>query len=94
MRSLSDEKLGEALWARSKDFGERGDFYNAIIDLGAAYRLLSLAHDVRTEAVRLDWEKCYHQLVSSDAISKEESNGNEKADLLSTLISRVQERKR
>lgn len=92
MRLLSDEKLGEALWMRSKAFSGQGDFYNAILDLGAAHRLLSLSHDERAEEVRLDWEKNYQQLVSVEQNTTNEQKKTENA--LSELIQRVQERKR
>ena len=87
MRSLSDEKLAEALWVRSKEFSARGDFYNAIIDLGASYRLFGLAHDKRAEEVRLEWEKNYHQLISTEQETSASST-------LHNLIDRVQSRKR
>ena len=97
MRSLSDEKLAEALWARSKEFSSQGDFYNAIIDLGAAHRLFDLAHDSRVEEVRIDWENNYHQLISTDqdmTTTKVDLSVQKNEGSLDKLIHRVRDRKR
>lgn len=93
MATLSDGQLGEALWSRSKQFVREGDFYNALLDLGAAYRLLRLANSTEAEKVRLDWESAFKAAseVKEAPPQPQAAKGEEKT--LNDLLTKVQRRK-
>lgn len=55
--SSDSHQLAEALWMRSKDFEAKREYYNALLDLSAAHRLLGSAHDGHAAEIHADWSR-------------------------------------
>jgi peptide methionine sulfoxide reductase MsrA len=56
-----DVELAEALRARFKDFTQKKEYYNALLDIGAAYRLLIFSQDPRVAEVHQEWILAYQR---------------------------------
>jgi len=56
-----DIELAEALWERSKEFVNSKEYYNALLDISAAYRFLSLGQDPRVPQVHQEWVQIYQK---------------------------------
>jgi hypothetical protein len=80
--AAQDVELAEALWARSRDFENRGDYYNALLDVSAAHRLLVLSNDSRAGEVHVQWARIYELYTQG---------GSEQREAHSRSVSRLEE---
>ncbi len=86
-----DVELAEALRARSKVFTYKKEYYNALLDIGAAYRLLTFSKDPRVAEVHQEWVSAYQRYQDTQvAVGSEAKN----VDHLEGLLKQIDDRRR
>ena len=89
--TTQDLELAEALWARFKDFTQKKEYYNALLDIGAAYRLLTFSQDPRVNEVHQEWILAYQRYEDAKTTAAPVAKT---AEQLENLLKQIGDRRR
>ncbi len=65
--TTQDTELAVALWARSKEFSQKKEYYHALLDISATYRLLTFSEDPRVPQAHQEWILAYQKYQDAGA---------------------------
>lgn len=91
--SEQDIELADALRERSKEFSEKNEHYNALLDISAAFRLMSFSRDTRVSEVHDEWVKVYQTYTDNSSTEDGESSADPIARL-EGLLGQIESRRR
>lgn len=89
--TTQDVELAEALWARFKEFTQKKEYYNALLDIGAAYRLLAFSKDPRVVEVHQEWISAYQRYQDAQVAAGSEVKNTQQ---LEGLLKQIDDRRR